>query len=469
MNYAEFAMIRFGTGRSPYHDGPATPEDLMASLRDEEITTRFPAMDGDQARAHLAEFQQIDKAAKGRAKADPPKPDNREARRARRAEKARRERVLYTGLQARLARALDDPIGFADRLTFFWSTHFSMRSGKLNHRYLIEAFQEDVIRRHQYGSFADLLRAATLHPAMLIYLDQSSSVGPRSPRAVRLQTKQRRTVGLNENHARELLELHTLGVGGSYTQDDVRQLAELMTGVTIDKQYRFIFDPKRVEPGAETVLGASYGGARPPDLAELESFLDDLAAHPDTAAFISRKLATHFCADQPPPALVADLTARFKETDGDLMAAYALLASHPLARESFGQKVRQPRDLIIAGLRTMGISGEEVMAWPGKVLRRNYLQPLIRMGQNNLGAPSPEGWPEDAAAWLTPQFLAARIDFAMTTPRQLRKRALPDPRELVHQALAEQAAAEVALVASRAESPVEGIGVILASPQFNRR
>lgn len=466
MKYAEFSMIRFGTGRSPYHAGPDTPDDLMQSLLDNSMVRRYPGLTGERVSNLQHDYAVTDQAARKKAKKGQKRTETDEERTARKREKGEREHVPKIAMRARISRALDDPTGFADRLAMFWSNHFSMRASNRFHNAMVEAFQEDVIRTYQRGRFADMLYAATLHPAMLIYLDQTSSIGPGSRLAVR--TQKRQIQGLNENHARELLELHSMGVGGRYTQQDVRQLAELMTGLVVNKEYRFEYDTNRVEPGSETVLGTDYGGRRLPNLSELREFFEDLAVHPDTAAFISRKLAIHFCADQPPQRLVDDMIVRFRETGGDLPAVYDIMVRHPLARETFGQKVRQPKDLLIAELRALGVTGEEALFWRSKMLVQVYLQPLKKMGQDTYGAPQPKGWPEEAEAWLTPQLLAARIGHAMVLATRM-GRPLPDTREFVRNALDEDAADVVGPIAMRAESQGEGIGIVLASPQFNRR
>ncbi|MDO5604924.1 MAG: DUF1800 domain-containing protein [Paracoccus sp. (in: a-proteobacteria)] len=455
MNYAEFALIRFGSGLSPRHQGPESADALLDSLRVDGGRRNFPALDTDTASGVLRAFEIANR--------DEQKTPDGPAIREQAAD--RLNQIVNDAIRARFARAVDDPTGFADRLVQFWASHFSIRAGGPHLRILGAAFQEDAIRARLTGRFADMLGAATMHPAMLMYLDQAGSIGPRSNFA--RNNADRREFGLNENHARELLELHTMGVGGSYDQTDVRQLAKLMTGLGLDSERRFVYRPNRAEPGAETVLGRAYGGGRPPKLAEVTAFFDDIAVHPDTAAHIARKLAVHFCADDPPADLIGDLAARFRETGGDLMAVYDVLVRHPAAVLSFGQKVRQPLDYITASLRALGLSGAEIIAWQANELHAGALAPMQRMGQPVLGAPQPEGWPEAADAWLGPQLLAARIDFAMRQPKRLRD-PLPDPRDFVQVALGTRAAAVAGAVA-RAESLSDGVGLVLASPQFNRR
>lgn len=456
MSYAEFALIRFGSGRSPRYAGPDGPDDLMQSLQDDTTARQFhPIQDAEAAQLAIATetAQRALRLGEGTAEAED------------QAKMALNDAV-DRATRVRLARAVDDPVGFADRLVQFWSSHFSLRLSTANLRVLAAAFQE-TLRQHQLGRFADLLRAATLHPAMLIYLDQTSSIGPNSILGVR-QKQKKRPVGLNENHARELLELHSMGAAASYSQADVRQLAELMTGLFVNKDKGFSFETRRVEPGAETVLGREYGGGRPASVTDFTAFLEDLALRPETTRFICTKLARHFCADNPPAALVDDMQARYRDSGGMLSEVYDLMVRHPLARESFGQKVRQPQDLMAASLRALQIDGTQIVAWNAKQFLAAYLRPMNWMGQNVLGAQQPEGWPETAEAWLTPQLLAHRIGWAMSQPKKLLKE-LPDPRQFAADVLHPDVAATVADVAARAESRADGVGLVLASPQFNRR
>lgn len=453
MNFADFALIRFGSGLSPRYQGPATPDALMESLADDSTRQMFPANSTAEIQEMLRVYNAARRARKG-------------GDAARLEYEKRRDVVVNTATRlrrVRLARAVEAPVGFAERLAQFWSSHFSMKGIGPHTVVMTETFQDEVIRSHQLGRFADLLRAATLHPAMLGYLDQSSSVGPGSQYG-----RRRKQTGLNENHARELLELHTLGVGDAYNQQDISQLAELMTGLMVSKDNEFVYAENRAEPGPETVLGKEYGGANPPRLDEVEAFLDDVAVHPQTAAFICRKLARHFCADTPPDRLVEAMTTRFRDTDGDLTEVYAVMVGHKDARDSFGQKVRQPFDLIVAGFRSLGVRGEVMTTMKLGKYRRTILFPLAAMGQSIVGAPQPEGWPEDEDAWLTPQQLAARIDWSLDMPQTI-VRNLPEVSRYVNVALPADSAAVVGPIVARAESQPDGIGLVIASPQFNRR
>jgi uncharacterized protein (DUF1800 family) len=296
---------------------------------------------------------------------------------------------------------------------------------------------------------------------MLIYLDQVVSVGPAS------RFGQRRGLGLNENLARELIELHTLGVAGSYDQRDVRELAELLTGVNVGAEGQTVFLPNRAEPGPEVVLGVTHGGD-PARIEHVHAVLDDLAARTDTARHLARKLAVHFVADTPDPRLVEDLAAVWVATKGDLLAVAQALAEHPAAAGPQPGKVRQPFDYLVAALRALGLDGSAVMALPDRDFNRLVMGPLGAMGQTWVSPRGPDGWPEAAEAWITPQRLAARIEWAMQAPARLVP-ALPDPRSFVEDALAGLADDTLRLAAARAETETEGVGLVLASPAFNRR
>ena len=366
-------------------------------------------------------------------------------------------------LRREIARAVSGPDSYRERLVRFWADHFTIIPRASVQAPFVTPYVDEAIRTHLTAPFAQMLKAAILHPAMLRYLDQSASVGPRSP----IGTAQGK--GLNENLGRELLELHTLGTQGGYTQEDVRQTALLLTGLRIDSKSEtgFTFAPRRAEPGAETVLGRAYGGKKA-SIADIEALLDDLANHPATARHLSGKLATHFVSDTPPEGLVADLTAVWLTLNGDLPKVFAALASHPLANGPTLDKARQPFDFLIASLRALGVTGEEVMAWEAKLLRTIASGPMKQMGQPWHAPNGPDGWEEGFERWITPQGLASRIDWAMQMPRRLTK-DLPDARAFTQMALGELAPPDLATQVARAETNTEGVGLVLASPQFNRR
>ena len=247
----------------------------------------------------------------------------------------------------------------------------------------------------------------------------------------------------------------------------MRQLAELLTGLGTEVGQGFLFRPKVAEPGAEQVLGRLYGGARP-DVGDIYAFLDDVARHPDTARHIARKLAVHFTSDTPEAALVAEMADAFLQSDGALMPVYEVLLRHPFTWASFGQKVKQPIDLVASGMRALQVPPVTLRKFNRTKARAYVLAPMLGMGQEWLRPGGPDGWPEEAEAWITPQGLAARIQWAMSTPSSI-FRSLPDPREFVGQALGSVADGKVQFAARAAETRREGVGLILASPAFQRR
>jgi uncharacterized protein (DUF1800 family) len=446
---AELAAIRFGTGLPMAVD--PDPAALVAGLGGPDpMLATYPGPSGAEA----AEFNRRGMEGAARAR----KENTKDAIAADQEMRSARRAAMLVPLRLAVARALDAPSGFRERLVQFWADHFTV-VGKSNYGVLLPgAFADEAIRPHVAGRFADMLRAATLHPAMLLYLDQAQSVGPNSP------SGKRRKRGLNENLAREVIELHTLGVGAAYSQADVTQMAELLTGLTLSKE-GLVFRPGQAEPGAETVLGTTYAGS---GMEPILAVLDDIATRPDTAAHIARKLAVHFVSDTPDAGLVAAMTRAFAETGGDLSAVYRAMLDHPAAWVPDLAKARRPFDFIVAALRVLGIDGATLTAMPDNRFRRRIFNALASMGQPWQSPRGPDGWPEAAEAWITPQLLAARVTWAMEEPRHL-VRDLPEPASVAVRALGAEPDGRVAWAAARAETRAEGVGVVFASPMFNRR
>ena len=442
---------RFGLGLRAGRIDPREPAEQPG--RAGGIARTFPVPDTAACLAQLERWRQDIRRHEAGSKA---------ARTARRAVQTEANSLAFRNARAELARAVETGDGYAERLVRFWSDHFTVRARRQEHRPLVTAFSDDAIRPNVAAPFAQMLRAATLHPAMLGFLDQVASVGPDSA------VGQRRGRGLNENLARELLELHSLGVGAAYTQTDVRQTALLLTGLAVDGARGTVFDPRRAQPGAEQILGRRYGTGKAPRMEDILTLLDDLAAHPETARHICRKLAVHFVSDTPDPGLVEDLTAVWHQSDGDLARVSAALPLHPAALGRQPEKARQPFDFIVAALRALDVSGAEIMAWDDRTLRRIALAPMARMGQPWQTPGGPDGWEEDAAYWITPPALATRIDWAMKMPARLRPE-LPDARRFVDLALGDLADETLRGLVARAERKSEGLGLVLASPIFNRR
>lgn len=457
------AAIRFGYGLSPLMPPPADTGALLAELHaPDDVGARFPLPSLTQAMTLGRDFRE----ARAMRKAEDDKPRRQAVRAARLALRG----AQVTAFVNQLQRATQSPQGLRERLQYFWENHFTVTAKNAAGALLPFAFGQEAIRPHLAGNFADMLKAVTTHPAMLIYLDQNSSIGPNSRAARRADARHKRKFGLNENLARELLELHTLGVGAPYTQTDVRQFAKLLTGLGFNSEGGFVFRPGRAEPGAETVLGRRYGGEQPAQLSDIFDALDDIAANPATAHHLSTELAVHFVSDSPDPALIDSMTAAYRRSNGNLPAVYEAMLSHPAAWGPIGpdSKARQPWDFIAASLRCLGTPPQTLEGLdPGRV-QRFLGAPLKLMGQPWQKPSGPDGWHEEASAWITPQGLAARIDWAMKAGR-FTGGDLPDPRAFVHSALGEAASPTLVTAAGRAESKAEGVGLILASADFNRR
>ncbi|WP_395848261.1 DUF1800 domain-containing protein [Cystobacter fuscus] len=305
----------------------------------------------------------------------------------------------------KLLRAVDGQRQLQEVLVDFWFNHFNVSVDKGPVRWMVMSFERDALRPHVFGRFRELLAATARHPAMLFYLDnwRSASEGPASGKGGGKKV----STGLNENYARELLELHTLGVDGGYSQQDVREVARAFTGWTIDEPDRapvFAFQPAMHDVGDKHVLGVALpaGGGQE----DGERVLDILARHPATARFIATKLARKFVSEAPPPALVERLAQVFLRTEGDLRAVYSALFTSPefWSDEALGSLTKTPLELVVSSLRALGARTDG-----GPALSRV----VERMGQSLYRAPAPTGFPEHAAPWVNTGALVQRINFAL--------------------------------------------------------
>ena len=294
------------------------------------------------------------------------------------------------GLQRRWQHAIATPTPVAERWVNFWANHFCVASTKGTMIALVWPHEYEAIRPHAFGSFRELLRAAVVHPAMLLYLDNAQSIGPQS-RAGNLRDK-----GLNENLAREILELHTVSPAAGYTQADVTEFAKVLTGWSIGRLDQaeepggaFMFRPFRHQPGAKLVMGQRFEEGLAGGLAALQW----LATHPATCTHLATKLARHFIADAPPPHCVAALAAVLRDTGGDLAAVARALVRLPEAWAPL-TKLRSPQDYVIAALRAVGA---------GPASGAAALAGFNQLGQPLWAAPGPNGWPDEAAAWSRPR------------------------------------------------------------------
>ncbi|KEP71626.1 hypothetical protein DL1_01050 [Thioclava dalianensis] len=451
---ATLAAIRFGYGLSPDQPAPRGPAALLDQLKGPDTAAQqFPVPDTALFLTHLNAMKTAQRARRQK------EPGAEEAVKTATGDLSR---TWLAGMRGQMARAAFSDQGFRERLAFFWCDHFTVVSKTGPTLLGPDAFAEDAIRPHLATTFPQMLRAAVTHPAMLLYLDQNRSVGPQSKFGLK------RHVGLNENLGRELMELHTLGVGAPYTQTDVRQLAKLLTGLGFNSQQGFVFHPNWAQPGAETVLGKRYGGETPAKLSDIYDALDDIALNPATAHHLAHKLAVHFVSDSPDPAFVAHIAQRYSATKGDLPATYAALLEHPAAWAPRREKTRQPWDFLAASLRAMAPPADLVARLDDKKTRQFIRNPLTAMGQRYQSPNGPNGWAEDARAWITPQALSDRINWSMRMSSFL-ERYLPDPRVFLHTALGDAASPALITAAARASNKREGNGLILASADFNRR
>ena len=377
----------------------------------------------------------------------------------------RRHYVAQTAARYRTAARTDMP--FHERLVHFWSNHFAVSADKQPLPAIAGLFENEAIRPNVGGRFIDLLRAVEQHPAMILYLDNQRSIGPGSTlgkRANRRNTGQQ--FGLNENLAREILELHTLGVDGGYTQQDVTAFAKVLTGWSIGgandrgrfaegEPGKFEFRELIHEPGSQYVLGKKYSGR---GVDQGEDVLQDLASHPSTARFLATKLARHFVADEPPTRLVDELADVYLDSGGQLSAVYEALVRAAEPWLVAHTKYKTPHDFVVSTLRAF----DHVPDNP-----RFIVGALDLMGQAPFRPGSPEGWPDTAEQWGGADALYKRIEWSNTVARVAGDRV--NPVELGDAVLGGEFSAGTRTAVSRAESLVQGITLFLASPDFQRR
>jgi uncharacterized protein (DUF1800 family) len=375
--------------------------------------------------------------------------------------------VYMAEATARFQQSVSTGSPFVERLTQLWSNHFAVSVDKRYLQGLAGAFEREAIRPHVLGNFGDMLVAAEMHPAMLLYLDNHLSVGPHSAAAQRANFRQRgnkRPIGINENLGREILELHTLGVGGGYTQADVTSFATAITGWSVGggnglfasgPAGRFVFRPDTHEPGTRTVLGRQYADKGYEQGVEV---LNDLAQHPSTARHIATKLARHFVADDPPPQLIERLARTFSEHGGDLRAVYRALIDSPEAWEQPLAKYKTPSDFIVSSYRGLALPID-----PAK----GPLGPFEVLGQRIWQPGSPAGWPDRGADWDGASALLKRIEWADAVGGRLGSRR--NATELAPELLGANLSGATGTAIARATSGAQAVTLLLAAPEFMRR
>jgi uncharacterized protein (DUF1800 family) len=485
--FASMAAMRFGYGRRP---GETPPQDVDTLIRQVERgvgeTCLFPFEGIAERRRRFATYRAVEV-------------DTRKAREAGTLAMIREQSInpystalnnaLCRDRHRKLEQAVLSPNGFFERLAAFWGDHFSVDVRKgASTRLLAALYEAEALRPNLSGRFSELLKAAVLHPAMLIYLDQIRSFGPNSPVGLKMGR------GLNENLARELIELHTMGAGSGYTQTDVRSAAYVLTGLYFRAPaYQTVFRARFAEPGDHTVLGRSYGGAYR-QMQRVHDLLDDLAAREETRRHICRKLVVHFIADDPPQPVVEAMVKAWERSDGQLLEVYRAMLEHPRSFEEEGQKARQPFDFVVAALRALDAPTEALRpggakegTWrtasdvaaledvmmitakgrPALASNAFSVAPIERLGQVIWSPPSPAGWAEDISAWITASQLTERIAWV----RRLVARfgGDTDPRAFLETTMADAARADTIEIVSRAPSREAAMAMVLASPEFNRR
>ena len=372
-----------------------------------------------------------------------------------------------------LLRDLYSPNQLQEQMTWFWMNHFNVHQGKANLRVLVSDYEETAIRPHALGKFRDLLSATLHHPAMIRYLDNEQNAANR----------------INENYAREIMELHTMGVDSGYTQNDVQQLARILTGVGVnltdkmpnvrkDKQEQYVrkglfeFNPNRHDYGDKVFLGQTVKGR---GLAEVNEALDRLCRHPATARYVSRKLALYFVADEPPQPLVDRMAAQFQATDGDIAAVLRVMFTSPEFTQSLGSKFKDPVHYVVSAVR---------LTYDDKIILNTspMLNWLNRMAEPLYGRQTPDGYPLTQSGWASPGQMTTRFEIAKAIgsgaaglfksegTQPVEKPAFPQlANALYYQSLQKSLAPATRQALEQAASPQEWNTLLLSSPELMNR
>ena len=478
---ASIAAHRFGLGEASLIAVQGDPRAwLLAQIGPADVARGEGLLNTDQGVAHVAA-----EAENRRLAMNPPPGMTAEQ-----VLSGHYREVIAADVRSRFVTATQTQRPFAERLFWFWANHFTVSLAKGSVRGLVGAFERDAIRPNIAGSFEQLLVAATTHPAMLRYLDNNQSAGPNSKVAQRAANRAqnaapdmlaaRRTVGLNENLAQEVLELHTLGaVNGrpdevcGYRQADVTAFAAVLTGWRVAPQQTNAatrFDPAWHEPGRKIVLGKSYDGG--PDA--LSATLHDLAEHPATARFVATKLARHFVADEPPRSVIDRLSGAYMRSNGQLTEVYRELIRSPEAWAPQTVKLKTPEEFVVSTLRVLGLGSVAGPSAPlrnedrtGAALMNNATGTINALGQRPHGAPSPAGWPDKADDWLGPEAVWQRMVWAARVADRMGRTV--DARALAAASLGEQLSESTRSQVERAADGPQALALLLMSPEFQRR
>jgi uncharacterized protein (DUF1800 family) len=423
------ALIRFGLGRRGDEPLPADP---AVWLRDQLQAPDPSHFDPRPNSATAAAAFLADRASK-------PKPEDSQVR-----------ALFRSEVKAELDNALTTPAPFRERLVWFWTNHFtvSVRGGIAAGAC---AYIEEAIRPHVTGRFEDMLLAVMHHPVMLRYLNNAGSVGPDS------RAGQNGKRGLNENLARECLELHTVSPAAGYTQADVTSFAKILTGWSIDLRGDppgFRFRPFAHEPGTQQMMGRTFPPGEEGGIAALHF----LANHPATHRFLAHKLVLHFVADEPPADAVQRIEGVLRDTGGNLGAAAAALTTLDAAWQP-GAKLRTPQDFVIATLRALDLPDEQRQQVPVQGI-------LAMLGQPFQNAPQPNGWSDHASEWAAPEAMMRRVDWAYGVSGRVGTR---DVADLAEANLGPLLRDETLQAVRRAGSRRDSMTLLLTAPEFQRR
>ena len=441
------AVTRFGLGAQPGEIAEASraPEDWLLSQLTRSAGDGFPDQALNSSKAQLSKaFDYFQKRRNDASGEDQQRTFRRMVR-----------QTSVAEVSARTSHAASTKAPLYERLVRFWANHFTVAANSPQSRVVAGAYEREAIRPHILGSFADLAERAIFHAGMLVYLNNAQSIGPNS------RAGRRRDRGLNENLAREVLELHTVTPAAGYSQDDVVAFAKALTGWTVgnhrigkDRKGEATFVNLLHEPGRQTVLGKRYGGA---GSSQARSILRDLCRSPHTAQNIAHKLARHFVADSPPESLVAKLKSSFLKTGGDLPTLYRTLIEAPESWHPEARKLKTPDELIVSTGRLIGLR-RVLVGDAGKVFESFAQVPFT--------APSPQGWPDEAEAWNGPDAIMKRVEWAN---RLANRNSSLDGRDLLDAGLGDRANPETLQAVMRAESPQQAIALALLSPDFQMR
>ena len=475
------ALNRFGLGGRPEDQPPSDPKRWLLQQLDRfeprpkalaEVPPRAQVI--DQLGQYLAEQQMVARArrqampaAMTTSAAEMPQADP-QANAAKRYFRQAIQQDYLVMNSARLDSALTTSSPFVERLVHFWANHFAVSIDKLPVIGLAGLLEFEAIRPHVLGRFSDMLLAVEQHPAMLVFLDQAQSIGPESQAGMFAAMRGRKQLGLNENLAREIMELHTLGVRTGYSQADVTEFARALTGWTVSGLGRgpaarliggspgqFQFAALLHEPGARTIMGKRYDEEGE---AQARAVLLDLAASPATAKHIATKLARHFAGDDPPPALVERLSKAYLASGGDLPTVYRTLIESPEPWAPKPLKFKNPWEWTVSALRAVG-SNELDPKMAAGVLRQ--------LGQPTWQPGSPAGWDDIAASWAGPDALVRRVEVAQRIGAKAASTI--DARNLAEKLFPQSLSDATRTAIARAESPADGLALLLVSPEFVRR